>query len=65
MAADKSEIRYTNYNLFSVINWETGVTSHVISNLNSPQSRICSMKFLNDEDSSILLTAASNIITLL
>lgn len=51
LVSDRSEI--------SIIDYETQTTSHLISNLNPAQSHISCMKFINEEDSSILMTGSS------
>ncbi|KAJ3299491.1 hypothetical protein HDV03_002951, partial [Kappamyces sp. JEL0829] len=52
LVADAAEI--------AVLDWESQSCLHVISNQNPPQSRITCMKFLNDEDASILLTGSTD-----
>ncbi|KAJ3276836.1 hypothetical protein HDV01_002891 [Terramyces sp. JEL0728] len=45
-------------NSICVIDWETRQPLHVISNQNPARSRITSLKFINEEDSSILLVGS-------
>jgi regulator-associated protein of mTOR len=45
----------TNIN---VLDWETQKSLHCISNLNPPSSHITALKFINDEDASILMAGS-------
>jgi regulator-associated protein of mTOR len=45
----------------NIVDWELQKSLHTISNLNPPNSHITSLKFINEEDASILLVGSGNI----